>query len=67
MRMLIVVCIWVLVSMIDFMLGKGEYETGMFCQFYGKRGATSGQNVHEDVMSHININKYKMVEQRLFS
>ena len=28
--MLIVVCIWVLVSMINFMHGKGEYETSMF-------------------------------------
>ena len=53
--------------MIDFMHGKGEHKTSIFSQFYGKSGATSGRNVHDDVMSHININKYKMVEQRLFS
>ena len=36
-RMQIVVCI----SMIDFMPGNGEHETGVFCHFYGKCGATS--------------------------
>ena len=33
--------ILVLVSMMDFMPGKGEHETGIFCHFYGKSGATS--------------------------
>ena len=55
------------VSMMDFMLGKGEHETCIFCHFYGKSGATSWRYVHVNVMSHININKFKMVEQRLCS
>ena len=59
--------IWVLVSMIDFMPGKGEHETCIFCHFYGKSGATSWHYVHVNVMSHINIYKFKMVEQRLCS
>ena len=63
----IIVGIWVLVSMMDFMPGKGEHETGIFCHFYGESGATSWRYVHVDVMSHINRNKYKMVEKRLFS
>ena len=36
--------IQVLMSMMDFMPGKGEHETGIFCHFYGKavrrRGVT---------------------------
>ena len=59
-----IVDIWVLVSMMDFMPGKDEHETGIF---YGKSGATSWRYVHVNVMSHININKFKMVEQRLCS
>ena len=61
MRMQTIPGIWVLVSMMDFMPGKGEHETGIFA------GATSWRYVHVDVMSHINRNKYKMVEQRLCS
>ena len=67
MRIQIIVGIWVLVSMMDFMPGKGEHETGIFCHFYGKSGATSWRYVHVNVMSHININKFRMVEQRLCS
>ena len=67
MRIQIIVGIWVLVSMMDFMPGRGEHETGMFCHFYGKSGATSWRYVHVNVMSHINIIKFKMVEQRLCS
>ena len=67
MRIQIIVGIWVLVSMMDFMPGKGEHETGIFCNLYGKSGATSWRYVHANVMSHININKFKMVEQRLCS
>ena len=52
-------------SMMDFMPGKSEHETGVFLHFYGKSGATSWRYVHVNVMSHININKFKMVEQRL--
>ena len=63
-RIQMIVDIWVLVSMMDFMPGKGEHETGIFC---GKSGATSWCYVHVNVMSHININKFKMVEQRLCS
>ena len=37
----------------------------VFCHFYGKSDVTSWRYVHVDVMPHININKYKMVEQRL--
>ena len=33
-----------------------------FCHFYGKSGATSWRYVHVNVMSHININKFKMVD-----
>ena len=55
------------VSMMDFMPGKGEHETGIFCHFYGKSGSTSWRYVHVNVMSHIIINKFKMVEQRLCS
>ena len=66
-RIQIIVGIWVLVSMMDFMPGKGEHETGIFCHFYGKSNATSWRYVHVNVMSHININKFKMVEQRLRS
>ena len=51
-RMQIYVGIWVLVSMMDFMPGKGEHETGIFCHFYGKSGATSWRYVHVDVLSH---------------
>ena len=51
--------IWVLVSMMDFMPGKGEHEICIFCHFYGKSGATSWRYVHVNVMSHININKFK--------
>ena len=64
MRIQIIVDIWVLVSVMDFMPGKGEHETGIF---YGKSGATPWRYVHVNVMSHININKFKMVEQRLCS
>ena len=38
-----------------------------FAIFTGKSGATSWRYVHVNVMSHININKLKMVEQRLCS
>ena len=37
MRIQIIVGIWVLVSMMDFMPGKGEHETGIFCHFYRKK------------------------------
>ena len=57
MRIQIIVDIWVLVSIMDFMPGKGEQETGIF---YGKSGVTSWRYVHVNVMSHININKFKM-------
>ena len=67
MRMRIIVGIWVLVSMMDFMPGKGDREKGTFCHFYWKSGATSWRYFHVHVMSHINRNKYKMVEQRLCS
>ena len=67
MRIQIIVGIWVLVSMMDLMPGKGKHEIGIFCHFYGKSGATSWRYVHVNVMSHININKFKMVEQRLCS
>ena len=44
MRIQIIVGIWVLVSMMDFMPGKGEHETGIFATFTGKavrrRGVT---------------------------
>ena len=67
MRIQIIVGIWVLVSMMDFMPGKGEHEICIFATFYWKSGATSWRYVHVNVMSHININKFKMVEQRLCS
>ena len=54
-------------SRIGFMPGKDEHETGFFCHFYKKSGARSWCYVHVDVMSHINRNKYKIVEQRLCS
>ena len=54
---------WVLVSMMDFMPGKGEHETCIFATFTGKAVRRRGVNV----MSHININNFKMVEQRLCS
>ena len=44
-----------------------KYETCIFGHFYRKSGATSWRYVHVNVMSHININKFKMVEQRLCS
>ena len=53
--------------LMDFMPCKGEHETGIFCDFYWKSGAMSRCYVHVDMMSHINRNKYKMVEQRLCS
>ena len=44
MRIQIIVGIWVLVSMMDFMPDKGEHETGIFATFTGKvvrrRGVT---------------------------
>ena len=44
MRIQIIVGIWVLVSMMDFMPGKGEHDTGIFDTFTGKamprRGVT---------------------------
>ena len=49
MRMQIVVCF----SMIDFMPGNGEHETGIFATFTEKSGATSWHYVHDDVISHI--------------
>ena len=67
MQISMIIQIWVLVSMMDFMPGKGEHETCFFCHFYGKSRATSWRYVHVNVMSHININKFKMVEQRLCS
>ena len=36
MRIQIIVGIWVLVSMMDFMPGKGEHETGTFATFTGE-------------------------------
>ena len=36
MRIQIIVGIWVLVSMMDFMPDKGEHETGIFATFTGK-------------------------------
>ena len=39
------------------------YFVVAYCNFYGKYGATSWCHAHGDVMSPININKYKMVEQ----
>ena len=41
MRIQIIFGILVLVSMMDFMPGKGEHETGIFCHFYEKSGAKS--------------------------
>ena len=41
------------------------FETGIFCHFYGKSRETSWRYVHVNMMSHININKFKMVEKRL--
>ena len=67
MRIQIIVGIWVLVSMMNFMPGKGEHETSIFGHFYGKSGPTLWRYIHVNVMSHININKFKMVEQRLCS
>ena len=67
MRIQIIVGIQVLMSMMDFVVGKGEHETGIFCHFYGKSGTTLWRYVHINVMSHINNNKFKMVEQRLCS
>ena len=49
MRIQIIVGIWVLVSMMDFMPCKGEHETGIFCHFYGKSGATF--EVHRTIQS----------------
>ena len=37
MRIQKIVGIWVLVSMMDFMPGKGEHETGIFCHFHGEK------------------------------
>ena len=67
MRMQIIVDTWVLVSMMDFMPDKGEHETGIFLPLLWESVATSWRYVHVGVMSHINTNKYKMVEQRLCS
>ena len=39
----------------------------IFCHFYGKSGATLWRFVHVNVISHVNINRFKMVEQRLCS
>ena len=50
-----------------FMPGKGEHEKGIFCHFYGKSGLTSWCYFHVGMMSHVNRNKYKMVEHRLCS
>ena len=36
MRIQIIVGIWVLVSMMDFMPGRGEHETGIFATCTGK-------------------------------
>ena len=47
--------------------GKGEHETGIFCLFYGKSGVVLWPSLHVDVMSLINSNNYKMVEQKLCS
>ena len=47
--------IWVLVSMMDFMPGKGEHET---CIFYGKSGATSWRYVHVNDVTH----QYKQIQ-----
>ena len=56
MRIQIIVGIWVLVSMMDFMPGKGEHETGIFATFTGKAVRRRGVTY-----------KFKMVEQRLCS
>ena len=50
-----------------FHAGKSEHETGIFRHFYEKSSATSWRYVYVNVMSNINRNKYKMVEQRLCS
>ena len=51
MRMQIIVGILVLVSMIDFMPGKGELETGIFCHFYeeSRRGVTFMTTCHTSI------------------
>ena len=54
-------------SMIDFMPGKVKHETGIFLPLLWESGVTLWHYVHVNVMSHININKFKMVEQRLCS
>ena len=58
-RMQIVVCI----SMIDFMPGNGDCETGIFATLR-KSGATSWRYVHDDVISHITKwwNRYYVVD-----
>ena len=59
---LIIVGIWVHLSMIDFMLNKDKHERVFFATFTEKSGATLWRYVHDDVMSHINIKNYNMVE-----
>ena len=56
MRRQIIVGIYVLVSMIDFMPGKGEHETGIFCHFYGKSGVMS-RSCQRDV-----THQYKQIQ-----
>ena len=56
MRIQMIIDIWVLVSMMDLMPGRGEHETGIF---YGKSGVTSWRYGQVNVMSHININTFK--------
>ena len=45
MRIQIILGILVLVSMMDFMPGKGEHETGIFCHFYEKSGSSCQRDV----------------------
>ena len=49
--------------MMDSMPDKGVKQVS----FIGKSGVTAWRYVHVNVMSHITINKFKMVEQRLCS
>ena len=58
--MQIVVCI----SMINFIPGNGEHETGIFATFIGKIGATTWRYVYDDVISHITKwwNRYYVVD-----
>ena len=39
------------------------YFVAAYCNFHGESAAASWRYAHGDVMSLININKYKMVDQ----